>query len=207
MENWKLKFKQALTQKLPGVQAHLQMAPYAARLEVPIPFNAHPAAVLVLLYENSDNLFFPLITRINNKTNDVHRGQISLPGGRKDIVDKSIQDTAIRECAEEIGIDPHEIEILGAMSSLYIPVSNHHVFPFVAWYPKIPDYKLQKEEVEALHEIPLHLISDSGIKSIKTIQTSQGLELRVPAMVWESLTIWGATGMILEELAEIYRRL
>lgn len=207
MENLKLKLKQALVQKLPGEKAHRQMAPYAARLDVPIPVNAHPAAVLVLLYERSGNLYFPLITRINTKANDVHRGQISLPGGRKDTLDVSIQDTAIRECAEEIGIISHDIEILGALSPLYIPVSNHHVFPFIAWYPKIPVYKLQIEEVEALHEVPLNAISDSGIKVIKTMYTSEGHERKVPTMEWESLNIWGATAMILEELAELYREL
>lgn len=207
MEFWKSKLKMALLQSLPGKQAHLQMAPSAARLEVPVPEDAHPAAVLILLYEKFGSLYFPLITRINSKERDVHRGQISLPGGRKDPKDASLQDTAIRECVEEIGIDPEELEMLGAMSPLYIPVSNHHVFPFVATYPRIPDYRLQKEEVEALHEVPLHAIVKSERKSFKRMNTAQGLEITVPSIQWENLTVWGATGMILEELAQLFRGL
>ncbi|MBK8956325.1 MAG: CoA pyrophosphatase [Saprospiraceae bacterium] len=204
MVDWKNKLIKALELQLPGVNAQKRMAPYHGRLEIQIPEDAHLAAVLILLYEKSGEVFFPLITRVHNKEKDQHRGQVSLPGGRKDKSDPSLEQTAIRECSEEIGVSANAIELLGKLSPLYIPVSNHYVFPFIATCATTPYYKIQLEEVEEVHEFPVSALNNRNLRSHLAIRTTDGIQRHVPAFSWGELVIWGATAMILEEFAEVY---
>jgi len=205
IEQWKSKIQHALQQPLPGLAAHLKLAPSAKRFDFTIPSDAIHAAVLIVLYQKDEELYFPLITRQSDHEADHHRGQVSLPGGRKDASDESLQKTAIRECSEEIGLPQHKLEILGELSPLYIPVSKHWVHPYLASYSEPPKFTLQTREVFALHEISITaLLTTENIKR-QTIQTSD-LQLReVPAFCFNELVVWGATSMILAECAEVMR--
>ena len=93
------------------------------------------------------------MTRRSNSVGH-HKGQISLPGG---VVEKneSYQYTSIRETHEEIGISMNEINIIGNLSSLYVPVSNFQIFPFIGYLDRKPDTTLNLNEVKEIFSVPV----------------------------------------------------
>ncbi len=200
---WKSKLKDTLAAKLPGKQAHVKMVPNLSRLQYAIPDNAFHAAVLMVLIERNGRLFFPVIKRAEWKETDVHKGQVSLPGGRRDEADADLIQTAFRECEEEIGLEPRHMELMGALSEIYIPVSNYLVYPFLAVYHKTPEYHLQTNEVSSVHEFPLEALINLNSRSRRTIQNHLGEKMVVPVIEWNDLVVWGATSMILQEFYEL----
>lgn len=195
-----------LLTELPGKSSHAKLAPFAARLYYEVPVDVFEAAVMILLLNREDQICIPLITRQSNHPDDKHSGQIGLPGGRKEKRDMDLCATSLRECAEEIGVNANQIEILGSLSPLYIPVSHHHVFPYVGYYHGNSGFTIQASEIHALHEIPLdELLRDEHRKS-QALKTTEGPVRIVPTIQLGDLTIWGATAMILEEFSDIVKK-
>lgn len=199
--------KQNLQSPLPGKSSHLKLAPFAARLDYTVPPDVYEAAVLILLYLKNDKLYFPLITRQSHHSEDKHRGQIALPGGRKDTTDIDIRSTSLRECSEEIGVDREQIELLGALSPLYIPVSYHYVFPYVGLYHGQLNFKLQTSEIHSIHEIEITDLLVMENRKTQKLTTTEGPIREVPIIQIGELTIWGATAMILEEFTDVINKI
>ena len=87
-----------------GVDAQMKMV-HAGRKFFPGPTDkVRESAVMHLIYPHKNTLYFALIKRSSRNPNDKHSGQISLAGGAKEIDDKDLLATAIRECHEEIGV-------------------------------------------------------------------------------------------------------
>ncbi|MBE9518912.1 MAG: CoA pyrophosphatase, partial [Bacteroidetes bacterium] len=118
-----------LRHKLPGEKAQLRMAPtFRGNLtSVGLPIEA---AVLVLFYPSDGKTHLVFIKR--NEYDGPHSAQVSFPGGAREANDLSLEETALRETREELGVDG-QIEVLGALTPLHIPVSNFMVYPFVGW--------------------------------------------------------------------------
>ena len=114
-----------MQQKLPGEEAQLLMAP-TFRGHTVSAEEAVQAAVLALFYPSDNNTFLVFIKR--NEYDGPHSAQISFPGGARETGDLSLKETAIRETREELGIHGN-IEVLGSLTSLHIPVSNFLVTP------------------------------------------------------------------------------
>ena len=188
---------------LPGKTAHQRLAPFAARLDYNVPANAQQAAVLILLYQKDNKFYFPLITRQSNHPQDKHKGQIALPGGRVDSTDQNTWETALRETVEEIGVAKDRINPIGALSSLYIPVSDFLVFPYVAFFEGLPIFKIQEQEILSIHEIDLDLLPLAENRKTQALKTTNGPVMEVPTIQINELVIWGATGMILEEFTDL----
>jgi hypothetical protein len=112
----------------------------------------------------------------------------------------------MRESQEEIGITSTSVEILGALTDLYIPVSNFHVFPFVGYYPKEPSFIAQETEVAGILEVPLRLLASPETRQLTTIKLAKGFKLnQVPYYDIYGHTLWGATAMIVSEFLEVLR--
>jgi len=107
------KIKYILANPLPGEEAHEKIMSYNraqaidARMMVPHP---KESAVMMLLFPHQEKLCTLFIVRPENQ--GVHSGQMSFPGGKKEI-GESMLDTALRETEEEIGLPSNQIEILG----------------------------------------------------------------------------------------------
>lgn len=198
--------KDRLTQPLPGGSAQALMAFGKRKSQLVAPPEARDSAVLGLFFPKEEELNLLLIKRVED--GKAHSGQISFPGGRRDPEDIDLQYTALRETHEEVGISSTQIDIIGELSSLYIPVSNSKVHPFIGYTEQKPDYILSVDEVQYVIELPINKLFDPNIKTVREIRPSSHPELLIKAPAYQPddrHTIWGATAMILSELETIIK--
>ena len=196
--------KDRLHLPLPGASAHEKMIGRVVPMPVAVPTDARPSAVLILLYPHEDQLHLLLIKRTEDGR--AHSGQISFPGGRQDPGDADLRATALREANEEVGIMSADVNILGQLTPLYIPVSNFLVYPFVAFSRERSDYSLSASEVSYVLEVPLNAITDPKSKTQATVNSPADPTFvrQVNAYrLTSGAIVWGATAMILSELEEI----
>lgn len=186
---------------LPGRNAQLRMAPsYRAGMDET---GARMlAGVTILLYRRNGQLCFPLIER--PVYNGAHSGQISFPGGKMDPEDKDLVFTALRECQEEIGIDASNIQVLGCLSPLFIPVSKFEVYPVIGYVSHEPVFIPQASEVVTILEVPVSRILDENIREQKKV-IHNGKEEIIPYFNIQDKFVWGATAMILSEFIQVIK--
>ncbi len=189
---------EAISKGLPGEKAHIRMLPEGRQLAKSSGYKE--SAVLILLYPKSGNWWTVFMKR--NQYNGPHSGQVSFPGGKKDIHDKTLLQTAIRETLEETGINLEKSIIAGVLTPLQIPVSGFIVHPFVAVIDYAPEFSPDKNEVDYLIEVPLiEIFTPSAIKNKKML--IRNIELNVPYFDIRNEVIWGATAMILSEFLQL----
>ncbi|MCB9282803.1 MAG: CoA pyrophosphatase [Lewinellaceae bacterium] len=200
-----MQLKERLHGPLPGKDAQFRMAHVARRIDVPVPDHARQAGVLALFYPDREGQWnLALIERVSHNPNDRHGGQISFPGGRFEEADGTMLRTALRETREEIGVDTSRVEVLGALTDLYIPVSNYQVHPFVGVLETTPTFFPQWEEVASIVEAPLDLLCDPATRQTTDLRISSNILLKdVPYFNVLGKVIWGATAMMLSELLEL----
>jgi len=193
------RIEKGLGAALPGVAAQLAMAPeprqgHKAYFEVEA--TSRKAGVLILLYVRDGRLWL-LLTRLTERVIH-HRGQISLPGGEQH-PGESVEATALRETAEELGPDLGAVRVLGRLTPLYIPPSNYCIYPTVAFVPGTLAFRLQPEEVDELIEVPVDRLADPAAVR-REVWHYGGLDVEVPFYEFEGHKIWGATAVVLAEL-------
>jgi 8-oxo-dGTP pyrophosphatase MutT (NUDIX family) len=199
IDNIRRKLKEAL----PGRTAQLEMAPGLRRHYKGAPDDAIVACVLVLLFPKNDDWHFTFIQRMPHEK-DRHSGQISFPGGRLEKEDESLLAGALREAEEEVGIPRNDINVLGRMTELYIPVSNYLVHPFVGFLDKTPEYIPQPSEVASVLEIPVLELNKIENKKTRDLKGGKNIVLKnVPYFDFEGKVVWGATAMMLSEFEKV----
>jgi len=161
------------------------------------PVTERPAAVLVPVVARQE-LTFLLTLRTDHLP--AHAGQIAFPGGKVEEHDSGPAATALREAAEEIGLDRELVEPLGFLD-YYRTGTGYCIAPLVALVD--PDYSLtlNTEEVVDAFEIPLPFLMDTRNHRIH-VRTIGGRERRFYAMPYGERFIWGATAGILRTLHE-----
>ncbi len=190
---------------LPGLEAQIRMAPTNRRDDIRSRGEGGSpllSGVLFLFYPMADGSTGTVFIQ-RPKYNGVHSGQISFPGGRFEKEDGSLEHTALRETHEEIGIDPKQIEVIGKLTDLYIPPSNHLVSPFIGVMHQAPSFTPDPVEVEEV--IPLAL-SDFFSKDCiheMPIELADGSRLQTPCYLINGLVIWGATAMMISEFIQL----
>lgn len=191
-------------QSLPGKDAHMKMAPSPVnggpnRLYDP-PENVRKSSVLIPFLSHCDTNLELLFTL--RSPHIKHGGQISFPGGRIE-ENESIEDAALREAHEEVGIIPKSVNIIGSMSELYINHSNNQVQPILGWMNQRPDFVLQEEEVSEAFFIPFDDLIKDELKKHEHWQLKDN-EYKVPFWTIHEVPLWGATAMMLAEVIELY---
>lgn len=198
---------------LPGRTAHARLAPGLAygRHRGPAPGHARQAAVALVLLQRNEGWYLPLTRRPAALQH--HGGQISLPGGRVEQGESHVE-AAVREFTEEMGSPPREARLIGELSPLYVFASDNQVQPvlLVAEPPEQP-WHPDPVEVEVVIELPLSTLIDTA--SWVTVSRQRALhkngqqvghlQFRAPCLQIGTHRVWGATGMILAELAEVLR--
>ena len=193
-----------LTQPLPGVSAHIKMAPIERIATLSPEYysknNPRQSAVMMLFYPKLGHATIVLIKR--NTYPGIHSAQISFPGGKTEEYDKDLKDTALRETWEEIGVLQNDIDVVMPFTQIYIPPSNFLVAPFLGLTLNSPVFKPNPDEVQELIELPLDVFLDDSTVIDTQMQMANSQSMSVPAFKVGEHFVWGATAMILSELKE-----
>jgi len=184
-----------LNGKLPGKEAQERMSP-TVRVPFPREEECREAAVMLLLYKDNQDLRMVFIKR--NEYRGPHSGQVSFPGGMREARDADHRQTALRETEEETGVPAAEIEVLGALTPLHIPVSNTCVYPFVGWINAVPDFRPDSNEVQYLICPELNAVTDPDNRKTGSFNRG-GTPVTTPYIDIDGEMIWGATAMMLSE--------
>lgn len=128
-----------------------------------------------------------------------HPGQVSFPGGRADPGDRTPIETALRETEEEVGIEPHQIEVVGAIG-MYQTVTSFNVVPVVGFVQ--PGYTLDVDsfEVAEVFEVPLAILGRPDNYHRQSIYW-EGAWREFWELNYQDYRIWGATAAMLYELS------
>ena len=154
------------------------------------------ASVLLLIYPKSD-ITHMLLNRRSALVTD-HKREISLPGGRKESIDRNSWDTALREANEEMGIEPNDVEILGELDDT-VTNTNYLISPVVGTIRESYPFKPNPKEVQNIIEIPLiELSKPASLRYDSKIEA--GEIVTKPAYAYKGNLVYGATANILYQL-------
>lgn len=187
-----------------STDAHVKMAPLERisflKEENYLDKNPRRAAVLMLFYPKNQITHLALIVR--NSYPGVHSSQIGFPGGKVEEEDANLEETALRETHEEIGIHPNKIQIIKPFSEIYIPPSNFLVAPFMGISNEELSFVPDLDEVKRVLEFSIADFLDENTITKVTMSTSYATDIEVPAFMVDKYVVWGATAMMMSELKE-----
>ncbi len=175
------------------VDAHL--ADFERR---PVPSSKlRPAAVALILTANDEGEACFLITRRSSHLRR-HAGQWALPGGRLDPGETPIEG-ALRETREEIGLELEHDHVLGLLDD-FPTRSGFRMTPVVCWAEPGQTLRLDPNEVERLHVVPLAVLEKRGVPVLREIPESDRPVLSIPML---GTLIHSPTAAILYQLREV----
>jgi 8-oxo-dGTP pyrophosphatase MutT (NUDIX family) len=99
-----------------------------------------------------------------------HAGQWALPGGRCD-PGETLQETALRELQEELGLTLSPADVLGVLDD-YPTRSGYAITPVVAWLADASALRPNPKEVAAAYKIRLDQIAGEEAVRFETIPES-----------------------------------
>jgi 8-oxo-dGTP pyrophosphatase MutT (NUDIX family) len=158
-----------------------------------------PAAVLVALFVagTSGETHVVLTRRRANLRR--HAGEISFPGGRRDVEDTDLRTTALREAEEEIGLAREQVQMIGELPPTSTFATNYVIHPFVGTIAAGLAWRMSAREVDAVLELPLEALRAGRTR---TQIERRGISFETDAYVVEEHLIWGATARILQDLLD-----
>jgi len=165
--------------------------------------NRVPSAVLVPIYCKQGE-YYILFTKRTGKVK-AHKGQISFPGGAYQDGDRALVDTALRECAEEIGLTADKIEVLGELDDNITLSTDYVISPFVAIIPWPHSLKVNQQEIEEIIEVPISALLDKNSLRQGT-EIVDGKAVTIYFYHYQGKVIWGATARILNQFLDIFAR-
>lgn len=164
----------------------------------PPPEGGRDSAVLVLFGEGPGGPDLLVIERAHTMRS--HAGQPAFPGGALDPGDAGPVGAALREAAEEVGLDPFSVDVLGQLPALYLPPSGFVVHPVLAWWREPhPVRVVDVAEVAAVVRIPVAELVDPANRV--TVAHPSGWV--GPAFEVRDLLVWGFTAGLLDRLLAV----
>lgn len=153
------------------------------------------AAVLVLFGESEGGPDVLLQERAGGLRD--HAGQVSFPGGGREAADQGPVDTALREAAEETGLDPAGVVPLALLPELFIPPSGFRVTPVLAhWRDPVAVQPVDPAETAAVVRVPVAELADPGHRFL--VRHPSGWV--GPAFEVAGMVVWGFTGGLVDAL-------
>ncbi len=200
------KLRNELQKPLPGEKSQFEMASgnriFYKEFQYTEP-HRH-GSVLICIYLHDVNWSVVFIKRTEG--HGPHSGQMAFPGGMVEEDDEDLYATAIREAEEEVGIKKNQIEFVGKLSPLHIPVSNIMVHPFIVYMQRKPILSGNKDEVDEILETPIDVFLDTKNHSSFNFEYKDKTYIS-PCFIINGYKIWGATAMIWNEFLTVYKKI
>jgi 8-oxo-dGTP pyrophosphatase MutT (NUDIX family) len=164
----------------------------------PPPGGGRPSAVLILFGEGPDGPDLLLLQRSPFLRR--HAGQPAFPGGAIDESDGGPVQAALREAAEETGVDPSGVQVLAVLPELFIPRSGFSVTPVLAWWRRpVPVEPGDPGEISSVARVAIADLADPANRLMARYPSGvAGPAFRVGGML-----VWGFTAMIVDRLLAI----
>jgi 8-oxo-dGTP pyrophosphatase MutT (NUDIX family) len=125
-----------------------------------------------------------------------HPGQPAFPGGALDPGETPVA-AALREAAEETGLDPTGVEVLTVLPDLFLPPSGFVVTPVLGWWRHPSPVRAQQPaEVASVHRVALATLTEPRHRF--RVRHPSGYV--GPAFAAHGLVVWGFTGGLLDRL-------
>jgi len=155
------------------------------------------AAVLLMVFERDGEPWLVFTKRTHQVQH--HKGEISFPGGARDDEDPDIEQTAVRETVEELGVDAAEIKVVGRLDELPTFVTGYNVMPFVAVVPEQHSYRPSDVEIDEVIELPVDELARVGRRDVIV---RRGFPIETNVFETRGHFIWGLTGAILRQFLD-----
>ncbi len=199
----------ALAQGLPGEAAHQHLMPLRRPLSSVAKAESNTyreSAVGVVMYPNNESIHCLLMRRPSYE--GAHSGQISFPGGKKEAFDQNLEETARRECFEEIGLPHHHSTLIHPLTEVFIPVSNFLVQPYLFFCDELPALLPDEREVAEIISFDLFELTRFSEIPRTSIKINSSMTMKdVPYFDIHGHVVWGATAMMLGEMKVLLERM
>lgn len=159
---------------------------------------ARPAAVLLPLIRKPDGWHLILIRRALD-ARDRHSGEVALPGGCLEACDRGEEAAALREAAEEIGLERSNVFLLGRLGG-YRSVSNFRITPVVGQVLEDFEPRPNPREVARVFSMPLHwLAAPDNLQRRRRRLGATGVEIEVlHYRPYDGEQLWGVTARLVD---------
>lgn len=159
--------------------------PLTREFAVLVPILEHEGEECVLLTKRPDTL-------------GRYAGQVCLPGGARDPGDLTLEDTALRETWEEVGIARDRVTILRELG-WHMTSVHHRVKPFVGRIAAPFELNPDPREVELVLFVPTAMITPGLFTVRGAWRGPDGRDHTVHTFPWRGHEVWGLTARILRE--------
>ncbi|ALJ22147.1 NUDIX hydrolase [Microbacterium sp. No. 7] len=131
-----------------------------------------------------------------------HPGQVSFPGGRAEPGDADAVATALREANEEVGLTASGVDVLGALPTIPLFVSNNRVTPVLGWWERPTQVAaVDHAETVDVFRIPVADLLDPANR-VMAVHDRRDARYRGPAFIVDDVLVWGFTAFILDTVFE-----
>jgi len=158
-----------------------------------------PSAILILLRQQNHTIEMILTRRAFHLKN--HPGQLSFAGGRQEDADQNLQQTAIREAHEEIGLPLEQVEVIGCFKGIET-ISGFWMTPIIAYTDYQGEWTIDTNEVHSMFSIPL----DWAMQKNRWREENgifRGERRSYYCAWWKGQLVWGATAQILNKMNQL----
>ena len=166
------------------------------------PTSACAAILIPIIWKNLEwNLLF---TRRTGNVSS-HQHEVSFPGGSFESEDVTLENTAIRETFEEIGIESEDIRILGELPTS-TTITGFKVFPFVALVSWPVNLKINSEEVDSVFTVPIAWL-ENPVNYYEEDYRSElfGVRKVIHYKEYEGEHLWGYTARVTLQFLDILK--
>jgi 8-oxo-dGTP pyrophosphatase MutT (NUDIX family) len=172
---------------------------------LPVPEKTRERASVAMMLAGPERSLAVCVIRRADRAGDHWSGHLAFPGGRAEAGDRDAEAVAVRETLEEIGLDLHDAERLGALSQLPILPTGGVLSPFVYYLGEQAPEATLNHEVDAVYWVPLHHLWDPA-QATTIMWPFRGQDLAFPGIRWEGGVIWGLTFRILVSFARLLNK-
>jgi 8-oxo-dGTP pyrophosphatase MutT (NUDIX family) len=162
-------------------------------------------AAVCILFVREDGQWKLLFTRRTETVRD-HKGQVSFPGGAREEFDSSLQETALRETFEEIGVRPQDVRIIGRLPSMKT-ISSYIISPFIGTIEWPYPLTIASDEVSRVFLIPVHWLVDDAHWEMNWIEgLPDGIRRQViKYKLFDGELLWGISAYFARQVVKLIK--